>query len=263
LKTILIVAAVAYGLVVAFMYLAQRALLYPGAYATAPELAAAPWGEWTRIATPDGETLAALYAPAAGGKPTILYFHGNADDIRRYGFLAEMLGRQGYGLLAVSYRGYGGSTGSPTEAGLLTDGLAAYDWLAARGGHPIVLLGQSLGSGVAVNTAAERDAAAIVLISAYDSVLAVARSSYPFLPVAALLKDNFRSDLRIARVGQPKLFLHGDRDGIIPMRFGEALFAAAPEPKRFSIQQDRGHNDLWTTAMVDEVVAFVAAAAAQ
>lgn len=239
------------------MYFAQRALLYPGSWNDSGELpATAPWGAWARIATPDGEVLTGLHIPAAAGRPTILFFHGNADNIAHYGFLAEMLAAREYGLLAVSYRGYGGSTGSPTEAGLLKDGLAAYDWLAAEGGLPIVLMGQSLGSGVAVNTAAERDAAAVVLISAYDSVLSVARSSYPFLPVSALLKDSFRSDLRIGRVRQPKLFVHGGRDDIVSMRFGEALFAAAPEPKRLSILHDRGHNDIWTDALVEEVVGF-------
>jgi fermentation-respiration switch protein FrsA (DUF1100 family) len=239
------------------MYFAQRALLYPGTSSAAGQLpAAAPWGVWTRIATPDGETLVALHAPADVGRPTVLFFHGNADNISGYGFLAEMLAASGYGLLAVSYRGYGGSTGSPTEPGLLTDGLAAYDWLTARGGGRIILMGQSLGSGVAVNTAAERDAAAIVLISAYDSVLAVARSFYPFLPIATLLKDSFRSDLKITRVKQPKLFLHGDLDDIIPIRFGEALFAAAPEPKSFNVQHDRGHNDIWTPTMIEQVIAF-------
>ena len=119
------------------------------------------------------------------------------------------LPRSGIGLLAISYRGYPGSTGSPSEYGLLTDGLAAFDWLSAQGSGGIVLLGQSLGSGVAVNTAAQRPATGVILVSAYLSVLSVAQAQYPFLPVAPLIKDPFRSDLRIAGVGQPKLFIHG------------------------------------------------------
>ena len=169
MTTLAIVAAIAYALVVAVMYFAQRALLYPGASKAADAFpATVPWGVRVPIATPDGETLAAVYVAAGKGRPTVLLFPGNGDNVVDYGFVGSLLSARGYGLLAVSYRGYPGSTGSPTEAGLLTDGLAAFDWLSAQDrSSPIVILGRSLGTGVAVNTAAERDAAAIVLISAY------------------------------------------------------------------------------------------------
>jgi fermentation-respiration switch protein FrsA (DUF1100 family) len=259
LKTLLIVAALAYALAVVAMYFAQRAVMYPGATNAADALpAVAPWGVRTTIATPDGEMLAALYAPAGKERPTLLLFPGNGDNIANHGFLADWLSARGYGLLALSYRGYPGSTGSPTEAGLLTDGLAAFDWLSThQHSSPIVVVGRSLGTGVAVNTAAERDAAAVVLVSAYQSILALARARFPYLPVGALLKDSFRSDLGIARVTEPKLFLHGDLDGVIPLTSGKALFDAALEPKAFSIQHGYGHNDIWTPALVEKLVAFV------
>lgn len=256
LGLLLIFAVVIYASTVALMYLAQRSLLYPGTSSTEwPE--PAPWGRLARIATPDGETLAALHFRACDGKPTFLLFHGNGDNIVHYGFLAEALGTRGYGLLAVSFRGYPGSTGSPTETGLLRDGLAAFDWLAAQdSASQIVIMGRSLGTGVAVNTAAERRAAALVLVSAYDSTLALARSKYWFFPVSVLIKDSFRSDLRIARVSEPKLFLHGDSDGVVPLHSGRALFEAAPEPKTFIVQHDRGHGDIWTSDLVDKAIAF-------
>jgi fermentation-respiration switch protein FrsA (DUF1100 family) len=246
------------------MYFAQRALLYPGASNAVDALpATVAWAARVTIATPDGEALAALHVPARKGRPTVLFFPGNGDNIANYGFLGDLLSARRYGLLAVSYRGYPGSTGSPTEAGLLVDGLAAFDWLSAQDhSSPIVILGRSLGTGVAVNTAAERDAAAVVLISAYESILAVARDKYPYFPVAALMKDTFRSDLRIARVSEPKLFLHGDLDHTVPLASGEALFDAAPEPKTFSVQHGRGHNDIWTPALVEEVIAFADSVAA-
>ena len=264
LKALLIVGAIAYALVVAFMYFAQRALLYPGASkAVDASPAMVPWGVRAAIATPDGETLAALHVPPSKGRPTVLLFPGNGDNIVDYGFLGDLLSARGYGLLAVSYRGYPGSTGSPTEAGLLADGLAAFDWLSTQDrSSPIVILGRSLGTGVAVNTAAERDAAAVVLVSAYESILAVARDKYPYLPVAVLMKDSFRSDLRIARVSEPKLFLHGDLDRSIPLTSGKALFDAAPEPRTFSVQHGRGHNDIWTPALVEEVITFADSVAA-
>ena len=119
-----------------------------------------------------------------------------------------------------------------------------------------MIVGRSLGTGVAVNTAAERDATAVVLISAYYSILSLAGDRYPYLPVGALIQDSFRSDLRIARVAEPKLFLHGDLDTSVPLASGRALFDAAPQPKTFSVQRGRGHNDIWTPALVDEVIGF-------
>lgn len=241
------------------MYVSQRALLYPGA--TGGDAGPARWGDAVTVETADGERLHALYAPAPPGRPTLLFLPGNADRIDRYGFLADALAERGIGLLALSFRGYPGSTGRPSEDGLLIDGLAAHDWLAARMDGPIVPLGQSLGSGVAVHIAAERPVAALVLVSAFDSVLAVAQGAYFFLPVAPLIKDPFRSDLRIARAGQPKLFVHGRRDTIIPLARGEALFAAAPEPKRMVVLDGYGHNDIWGDRLVEEIAAFTEEAA--
>ena len=250
-----LLAALAYLALVGLMYFSQRALLYPGAGA-APALRA-EWGEKVSIPTPDGETLHALYSPAEPGRPSVLFFLGNADRVGNYGFLSQALAAQGIGLLAVSYRGYPGSSGSPSEDGLLTDGLAAFDWLSAQSESGIVLLGQSLGSGVAVNTAANRPATGVVLVSAYLSVLSLAQTHYPFLPVAPLIKDTFRSDLRVGRVRQSKLFIHGRRDDIIPLSSGEALYAIAPEPKRMLIYDAYGHNDLWNAGITGEITRFI------
>lgn len=254
LKSLIIVAVVTYALVVTAMYFVQRTLLYPGATGE-PMPANAPWGAWAQIDTPDGERLAVLHWPAQAGKSTLLFFPGNGDNIVHYGFLAEELGAHGIGLLAVSYRGYPGSTGSPSETGLLTDGLAAFDWLSAKDAGPILLLGRSLGTGVAVNTAAEREATALILVSPYDSVAAVAQRQYPFLPAGLLIKDSFRSDFRITDVAEPKLFLHGEVDGLIPLSSGERLFSLASEPKTFAVQYGRGHN-IWSAALVESIVAF-------
>lgn len=251
----LLIAAAVYGLLVAVMYVSQRALLYPGA--TGGPAGTARWGDAVIIETPDGERLHALHAPAPPGRPTVLFFLGNADRVSNYGFLAQALSTRAVGLLAVSYRGYPGSTGRPSEDGLLTDGLAAHDWLAARASGPVVPMGQSLGSGVAVHVAGTRPVAALVLISSYDSVLAVARRMYFFLPVAPLIKDPFRSDLRIAQVTRPKLFIHGRRDTVIEPVHGESLFAAAPEPKRMVMLDGYGHNDIWTDALVGTIADFV------
>jgi fermentation-respiration switch protein FrsA (DUF1100 family) len=256
LLTLSLTAAFAYVSLVGLMYLAQRALLYPGASATlAPEHA--NWGENVSISTPDAETLHGLFVQGESGKPSVLFFLGNADRVSNYGFLARTLAARGIGLLAISYRGYPGSTGSPSEHGLLTDGIAAFDWLSLRCECEIVVLGQSLGSGVAVNTAGQRPAVGVILVSAYLSVLSLAQAHYPFVPVAHLLKDPFRSDLKIAKVRQPKLFIHGRHDDIIPLYSGEALYRAAPEPKQLLIYESSGHNDVWDDRMVGDVIRFL------
>ncbi len=251
-------AAFAYVSLVGLVYLSQRALLYPGTGATlAPERAV--WGENVYIKTPDGETLHGLYSQGESDKPCVLLFFGNGDRVDTYSFLAQALAARGIGLLAISYRGYPGSTGSPSEEGLLTDGIAAFDWLSARSKGKIVVLGRSLGTGVAVNTAGQRPAVGVVLVSAYLSVLSVAQTRYPFFPVALLIKDPFRSDLKIAKVRQPKLFIHGRLDDSIPLSSGEALYRVAPEPKQMLIDDGLGHNDIWNDSTVGDVIRFVEA----
>ena len=258
LLTLLLVAAIAYAFLVAFMYFAQRSMLFPGAtLGPGPVSDNPPWGERVTIATGDGERLEALHLQAEAGFPTAIFFHGNADTITNYGFLGDALSKRGIGLLALSYRGYGGSTGSPSEIGLIIDGLAAFDWLSARHDGPIILIGQSLGSAVAVAVAAEREMTGVVLISALDSMLALARRHYPFLPVGPLIRDPFRSDLCIGAVREPKLFLHGARDTIIPLSHGRALFELAPEPKEFRVLEGYGHNDVWTFERAETVADFV------
>ncbi len=253
-----LMAVFAYISLVGLVYLSQRAILYPGASATpAPEHAR--WGETIRVKTPDGETLQGLYGQEDPGKPCVLLFFGNGDRVDNYEFLAQALAARGIGLLAISYRGYPGSTGSPSEKGLLTDGIAAFDWLSARSRSEIVVLGRSLGTGVAVNTAGKRPAVGVILVSPYLSVLSVAQTHYPFFPVTLLIKDPFRSDLKITSVRQPKLFIHGRHDESIPLSSGQALYRIAPEPKQLLVYDGAGHNDILNDSMVGDVIRFVEA----
>ncbi len=139
------------------------------------------------------------------------------------------------GLLAIEYRGYASSTGSPSERGLKLDGEAAYAAAIASGVAPerIVALGESLGSGVAVALAARHKIGALVLDSPYSSIADVAAAAYWFVPVRALLRDPFRNDLLIGSVTAPMLMVHGTKDLVTPIRFGEKLFALANQPKEF------------------------------
>jgi fermentation-respiration switch protein FrsA (DUF1100 family) len=193
----------------------------------------------------DGVRVLAWTVPPKLGKPVVVYLHGNGGSLAHRVARFRRLIDDGAGLVALSYRGYGGSEGSPSEEGLIADGRAAHDFARAR--YPdakIVLWGESLGSGVAVALAAERDVAAIVLEAPFTSAADVAFAAYPFLPVSLLMKDQFRSDARIGKVKAPLLIMHGVRDRVVPFRLGERLYAAANEPKAFVRFADGDHEDL-------------------
>ena len=129
--------------------------------------------------------------------------------------------------MALSYRGYAGSTGRPTEAGLIADARAAYDFAVKRyGAERIVLWGESLGTGVSLALAAERPVARVVLEAPFLSAVDIAAGVYPYVPVRWLMKDQFRSDLRVAKVTAPVLVLHGDRDNVVPISSGAAALQA-------------------------------------
>jgi uncharacterized protein len=247
----------------AVLFLAQRSLVFPVPQRarTAPEAAGFPEAEEHVLATADGEKVIVWHVPAKPGHAVVIYFHGNGD------FLAALVGHfrritaDGTGLVALSYRGYAGSSGRPSEQGLLRDAAAAYAFTTARyAADRIVLWGFSLGSGVAVALAADRPVGKIILEAPYTSMADVASSLFWFAPVRWLIRDPFRSDERIARVTAPLLVMHGARDSTIPIGFGERLFALAREPKQFVRFAEGGHNDLDDYGAIETARRFIAAA---
>jgi fermentation-respiration switch protein FrsA (DUF1100 family) len=242
----LVIAALVYGGLMAMMYVFQRALVFfPDAAHTSPAQAGLPQAEEVTLTSSDGERLIAWFMAPRADKLVVLYFQGNggASNLRVGRF--TWLTADGTGLLALSYRGYGGSTGKPSEEGLIRDARAAYDFARAR--YPakrIVLFGESLGSAVAIALAAECEIGALILDAPFTSAVDIGAAAYPFAPVRWMMKDTFRSDERIARVSAPLLLLHGERDSVVPISFGEKLFALAREPKRMVRFPDGGHLDL-------------------
>jgi fermentation-respiration switch protein FrsA (DUF1100 family) len=224
-----------YACALAGLFFNQRSLLYP---ASDRRTAAAEAGlvgfQDLVLPTPDGERLVAWWKPPQPGKALILYFHGNGGSLWNRRFRAQALTTSGRGLLMISYRGYSGSTGTPTEAGLHTDARTAYDWVVqSYEASRLVAYGESLGTGVAVRLASEQPLAGLILDAPYTSIADVASLTYWYVPVSWLMLDQFRSLDIIERVKAPILILHGTDDRIIPFGFGEQLYAAAPEPKRF------------------------------
>jgi hypothetical protein len=241
-----LVALAAFGGLTALMYLTQRKLMYfPETARTAPAAAGFAAADEIMLDTADGERLIAWHLPPRANKPIVLYFHGNGGALRYRLERFRALTADGTGLLALSYRGYGGSSGAPTEAGLLADADAAYAFAVAR--HPperIVLWGESLGSAVAIALASTRKIGRLVLEAPFTSAVDLGASVYWFMPVRLLMKDQFRSDERIGRVTAPVLILHGTDDRVVPISYGERLFALANEPKRMVRIPGGGHVDI-------------------
>jgi fermentation-respiration switch protein FrsA (DUF1100 family) len=260
LKWTLIVLLLGYVGVLVLLYTTQRALMYfPEAARTPPAAAGLPQAQEVLLDTADGERLVAWHVPPRGDRPVVLYLHGNGGALRHRAERFRALTADGTGLVAVDYRGYGGSSGRPTEPGLLTDAETAQGFAAARyAAARIAVWGESLGSGVAVALAAERPIGRLVLEAPFTSAADLAARHYPFVPVRWLMKDQFRSDLRIAMVAAPLLVLHGERDTIVPIEYGERLFGLARKPKRFVRFPQGEHEGLDRFGALANVKTFLA-----
>jgi fermentation-respiration switch protein FrsA (DUF1100 family) len=260
LKWLLIVAVAGYAGIVGFMYMFQRALVFfPDRTRTPPSAAGLPQVEELRLTSSDGETLVAWTAPPRDGKPVLIYFHGNAGALNLRADRFRWLTGDGFGLVALSYRGYGGSSGSPSEEGFLRDAEAAFAFAKERYPNaPLVPFGESLGTAMAVAVAAGHDVAGLILDAPFTSAVDVGAAVYPFAPVRWLMKDTFHSDRRIGRVRAPILVLHGESDTIVPIGFGERLFALATAPKQFVRFPNGGHVNLDDHGAKDVIRAFLA-----
>jgi uncharacterized protein len=234
-----------YVLLTLGLYVFQRKLFYspdPASY-TAAEQKLEGFRDVV-ISTSDGEKLRGFYKPAAPGRVTILYFHGSRGAIPTHLERMKTLAAPGNGLLWLCYRGYSGSTGTPTEQGLTEDSRASYDWLSreARGGK-IALYGESLGTAVAVRLAAEKPVAGVVLDAAFTTAAETMAVHLPMFPITLLMKDQYRSIDKIQEVHAPLLFLHGEKDWNVPLAMGQKMFQLAREPKRFVQSPEGEHGD--------------------
>ncbi|QOZ28728.1 alpha/beta hydrolase [Bradyrhizobium sp. CCBAU 51753] len=247
LKWLLITAVVIYLAALAVLFVRQREMVFPAPPVgrTAPADAGLPEAEEHVLTTADGEKVIVWHVPAKPGRPVVLFFPGNGD------FLAGRVARfkgitaDGTGLVALSYRGYAGSSGSPSEQGLLQDAAAAYAFTTARyRAEQVVVWGFSLGTGVAVAIAAEHPVGRLILEAPYTSTAEVASATFWYVPIRLLMRDQFHSDRRIGRVTAPLLIMHGTSDAAIPIRFGEGLFSLAKEPKQFVRFPGGGHDNL-------------------
>jgi uncharacterized protein len=210
------------------------------------------------LTTADGEKVIVWHVPAKPGHPVILFFPGNGDFLAGRVSRFKAMTSDGTGLVALSYRGYAGSSGAPSEQGLSKDAAAAYAFTAEHyAAHRIVAWGFSLGTGVAVAVASEHPIGKLILEAPYTSTADVAASLFRFVPVRLLMRDQFHSDRRIGRVSAPLLIMHGDNDPAIKISFGERLFGLAHEPKQFVRFPGGGHDNLDDFGAVDVARQFI------
>jgi fermentation-respiration switch protein FrsA (DUF1100 family) len=245
-----IVAAIVsvYLLVALVMYMGQRRLMYfPDAKHVLPGHAGLANVSERILNAPDGARNIVWYGKAKPGQPTLLYFHGNGGGLAERADRIQRFMGQGWGVYMMAYRGYAGSTGYPTEANNIADARRAYDALVQEGVPPssIILYGESLGTNVATRMAAEKASSGLILESPYTSVLEIAVTDYPFLPVRLLLSDRYETDKVIPQVRVPVLILHGKQDDVIPVAMAHRMVKLANEPKRLVILPEGEHSDLY------------------
>ncbi len=260
LFSILAIAAAIYLAVTAALYFFQRSLIYfPDATYHSPSDAGLSGVEEVTLTTADGERLVAWRALPAPGQPTLLYFHGNAGGLTSRAERIARFNKIGLGVFMPSYRGYSGSTGQPSEKALISDAIAAYDYLRQQGvsSADIIPYGESLGTGVAVQLAANKPVGALILDAPYTSLPAVGKKAYPFMPVETFMTDRFDSKRHIAKVEASILILHGRADNTIPIEFGRALFEAAPDPKEFIAIEGAGHSDIYMFGALENLKGFL------
>jgi len=230
-------------------YLANRAIYYPMKY---------PAGDWdiqrpigasdVWITTSDGVKLHAWWAKREGSPLVTLFLHGNAGNVTQRARHIQEITAAGSSVLVLDYRGYGKSSGWPTEAGLYRDSEAGFTHLLGMGyrERQIVLQGESLGTSVAVDLANRRPCAGLILEAPFTSAADVAATVLPV--IGPLLVGGYNSLPKIRWIRVPKLFIQGDHDEIVPPRLGRQLFAAAQAPKSFWVVPGAGHNDILETA---------------
>jgi uncharacterized protein len=198
------------------------------------------------IATEDGEHIVAWWAPPPDRAGVVLFMHGTPSTLPDTVWRLPDLKSSGLGVMAIDYRGYGSSTGSPSELGFRADARAAFDFIrAAAPASKIAVFGESLGTGIAVALARERPVAGVLLNAPYASVLRLFELRGPPLPYQWLLTDQFNSEALIGGIGVPVMILHGTADNNVPLAEARRLYAAAREPKSMIEVEGAGHLSAW------------------
>lgn len=260
MMTLALVLVGVYAAVAIAAFIFQRRLMYFPDVTRVPPSSYGLIGVEERVLDmPDGARLVGWYGRAAPGRPTVLYLHGNAGNLANRSERVRKYSARGLGIFMLSYRGYSGSTGRPTERANVADAKLAYAALRKDGIAPedIILYGELLGSGVAVQVAAENPVGGIVLDAPYTSIVDVAAEAYPFLPVRAFMVDRYDTLRYLRDVRAPLLVVHGEEDEVIPVAMGRAVYAAANGPKEIVTLPGAGHSDHHLHGSTEEIFRWI------
>lgn len=251
----------AYAAPVAWLAVKQRDLVFRAStLRTTPAEAGFSRAKEVAVKTADGETLVGWFVPPSKDKPFLIYLHGNGGTLRDRALRLQRMTDDGAGLLAIEWRGYSGSTGAPSQDGLLQDAQAAYDYALAAGTAPerIVVVGESLGTGPALWLAGERKVAGVVLDSPYSAIVDIAADLYWMFPVRLVARDPFPASDWAKKVQAPVFAVAGLKDQTIPIRYARKLMAAIPSPKTFIEIPDGGHVVLGRPEILPRANAWIA-----
>jgi fermentation-respiration switch protein FrsA (DUF1100 family) len=210
--------------------------------------------------TPDGQKLHGWFFPVSGKSPVLLFCHGNAGNISHRIENIKFLVKRDISVFIFDYRGYGQSSGRPSEKGIYIDGIAAYDYLTEIekiSPDRIVIFGRSIGGAVAIEVALQRKVRCLIIESTFTSTKDMAKTIFPFFIFSPFLPHHYNNILKIAGVTIPKLIIHGEDDNIVPFSMGNKLFAQATEPKLFLPIHGAGHNDTYVVGGEDYFEAIV------
>jgi pimeloyl-ACP methyl ester carboxylesterase len=254
-----------YGLWLILFFTQRRILYFTDPTRIHPSDCELDHTDETELRTPDGQTLIIWRAEAnRDDLPHILYLHGNRRALWRRARFFRLFIASGWGLSALAHRGFNGSTGRPSEPANVADAILAFDALVAEGMRPgrIVVYGESLGSGTAVQLAAARPVGGLILHAPYDSFRDIVRSRTAWLLPRAIFRERYDSIRQIGRVTAPLLWLHGDQDRIIPQGRGRRLYDAALSTKYAALVKGANHFGIYTQAVFNQHIRFFAEACA-
>ena len=259
LKYFIFLGLISYLLILLFMYIFQRTFMYhPNVKNTNPTNIQFEYKE-VYIDSEKDIKLKSWYSYSSPNKKTVLFFHGNAGELSARIYKLNKFHDLDLNFLIISWRGFSGNKGKPTEQGLYKDAQSAVNWLEERGINKkdIILYGESLGTGIAVELATKHQYSGIILESPYTSMIDMGKRFYPFLPIRILQKDKYNSLKKLNIIKSPILVLHGKSDTLVPFSMGKKIYDAANEPKYYYFPDFDNHMMTYDQNMMKNLSNFV------
>ena len=257
---ILLIVALVYFFVLISTYIFQRSLLYHPAENNYSNDQLSISVEKVKIVTQDNiELLSWYHNKNINNYKTILFLHGNAGSLKNRIHKINHFKDVNVNFLLLAWRGFSGNDGKPTEEGLYEDARSAINWLKSKGikENNIIIYGESLGTGVAIEIAQKKNFSGIILESPFTSMIDAAKDKYPYLPVRLILKDKYESNKKIKNIKSPILIMHGKVDNIVPFSMGKRMYEIANEPKNSYFSEYDDHMMEYNKSLLNVLRQFI------